>query len=68
MIIYFAGAKPTTKSNIWEDPREAVGHDIDIMLTFWELKEKKLGKRKSKFLRTMARKRKREMRKKKNAR
>lgn len=64
MILYMAGAKPTTKSNPWEDPRIAVEHDLNVMLTFWELKEKALGKRKKKFLKGLA-KRKRMYRKKK---
>lgn len=65
MIIFMAGAKPTTKANIWEDPRQACGHDLDTMLTYWELKEKKLGKRKSLFLKEYARKRKADIRKEK---
>lgn len=56
MIIFAAGAKPTTKSNIWEDPRQACGHDLSVMLTYWELKEKKLGWRKARFLRALAKK------------
>lgn len=39
MRILFAGGKPPTKAHPWEDPRRGVGHDVNVMTTFFELKK-----------------------------
>ena len=51
MIILSAGAKPTTKSNPWEDPRVAAELNHPVMTTFFEL-GKMNDKKVKKFMKT----------------
>lgn len=46
MIIYYAGCKPATEINWWDDFREAMGEDLNTMTTYWELR--RMGKKKQK--------------------
>lgn len=52
MRIYFAGAKPATKINWWDDPRAGAGMELNIMTTFFEI-QKMSDKKQKEFMQTM---------------
>ena len=58
MIFYFAGAKPPTKAHPWDQPEIPAGHQLHLMLTYYEFRSKKMGKPKRKFLRYLKNRRK----------
>lgn len=49
MIIFFAGAKEECKSEPFSDPRVAVGEELNLFTTFFEMRKSK-NKNRKKFL------------------
>jgi hypothetical protein len=59
VIFYHAGAKPASKAHPWDNPTiPAAPWKINVMITYFEFQEKKQGKKKRVFLKSLAKGRK----------
>jgi hypothetical protein len=55
IIIFMAGAKEESRSEPFSDPRVAVGEELNLMTTFFEMRKGTKNKRRARFLKGLKR-------------